>query len=88
MQRGLFCTGAVPKLMKLVVLAVAIAFIIGAVLAPKVYLDSIPGIDIKFLLLCIGYCFWGITQVSQALEEDSSTQFKMSLQLHPALAQQ
>ena len=44
--------------------AVAIAFVIAAVLAPKVYIESLPWIDVKFLLLCVGYCFWGVTQVS------------------------
>ena len=37
---------------------------IGAVLAPKEYLAILPSVDIKYLLLCAGYCFWGITQVN------------------------
>ena len=60
-KRKIACECVLSKLVTVCV--VAIAFIIGAVLAPKVYLASLPGIDIKFLLLCIGYCFWGITQV-------------------------
>lgn len=49
--------------------AVAIALLIAAVLSPQQPLPAHPSVDLKYLLLCIGYAFWGVTQASNPIVE-------------------